>query len=73
MTKKKIFRIAIGDTRGHFVGFKLAEGRSVKEIANQRPVGKGRKVIAILPTRMHGTLKHRLSLSRSKRFGKEPW
>ena len=72
-SKKKIFRIVIGDTKKKLIGFKLVEGKSAKEILNKpksKFVGRGRTVIGVIPTRLKGTLKQRGKLPRSKRFGK---
>jgi len=58
--------------KGKIHGYKLVEGKSAKQIMKnpkKKYVGRGIYIRGILPTNLKGSLKKRLKMPRSKRFG----
>jgi len=68
--KGKIWRIAIGDKKGKFVGFKLVDANDVQGAVSRKNVGPDRRIIGVLPTSLSGTTETRMRLPRARRFGK---
>jgi len=72
--KRKIFRIEILDTKGRHVGWKLVDATSITSIrkgSKSRYLGREKYIGKILKTRLKGTMKQRIKLPRSKRFGRK--
>ena len=66
--------------KGQVIGYKIFDAKSLADAENKKRwegsnssrsiVGPGRKVIAVTPTRLKGTVKSRYSLPRSRRYGR---
>ena len=72
MVKKRIFRIHF-KFKGEPEAYKLVEGTSIKSLAvkpKSTYIGTGGKITGITQTKFKGSLKARLKMPRSKRFGK---
>lgn len=68
-----IYRIAMSNVKsGKITGYKLVSGKSIGSVLNApkaKYVGRGVRIVGVMPTRITGSLKARASMPRSRRFG----